>query len=212
MPDVHKTEIAVILDRSGSMISIKQDMEGGFAQFVAVQRAEPGQCSLSLYQFDDQYEVVYEERPLCDVPELSIVPRGSTALLDAVGRSMARVGERLADKPEHERPGVVIVMVITDGQENASHEVSRRALKAAIKVQQRRYNWRFMYLGADASAFSEAASLGIQAAARYSPDSAGVDRLYAASSVAVPECRSRVSAGEEHAEIEIAKDLTSKGR
>jgi hypothetical protein len=207
MPDIHKTEIAVILDRSGSMLSVKQDMEGGFAQFVAAQRAEPGQCSLSLYQFDDQYEIVYEERPLCDVPELSIVPRGSTALLDAVGRSMARIGERLAAKPEHERPAIVIVMVITDGQENASHEVSRRALKAAIKVQQRKYNWRFMYLGADASAFSEAASLGIQAAARYSPDSAGVDRLYAASSAAVAEFRA--AAGDAHAEIEIDKDLAS---
>jgi hypothetical protein len=210
MTDPNKTVIAVVLDRSGSMLAIQDDMEGGFAQFVAEQRALPGECTLSLYQFDSEYEVVYEDLPLCDVPPLSIVPRGSTALLDAVGRSIKRLGERLAAKPEHERPGAVVVMVITDGEENASREVKRHVLKKAIEKQQRKYNWRFMYLGADASAFSEAASLGIQAAARYSPDTSGVNRLYVASSAAVASFRSRVASGEQNADIEIAEDLSSK--
>jgi hypothetical protein len=209
MPDVSKTEIAVILDRSGSMHTIKQDMEGGFAHFVAEQRTQPGSCTLSLYQFDDQFEVVYEELPLSHVPELSIVPRGSTALLDAVGRSIARIGERLAAKSEQERPGIVVVMVITDGEENASCEVRRADLTAAIELQQRKYNWRFMYLGADASAFAEAASLGIKAAARYAPNSAGVGRLYSSASAAVAQHRLRAAASMP-SEIEIEKDLTSK--
>jgi hypothetical protein len=210
MTDLNKTVIAVVLDRSGSMISIKDDMEGGFAQFVADQRALPGACALSLYQFDSEYEVVYEDLPLGDVPPLSIVPRGSTALLDAVARSITRLGERLAAKPEHERPGAVVVMIITDGEENASCEVKRHVLKKTIARQQRKYNWRFMYLGADASAFSEAASLGIQAAAQYSPDTSGVKQLYVASSVAVASFRSRVASGVQNADIEIDAELRSK--
>lgn len=210
MTDPNKTVIAVILDRSGSMMAIQDDMEGGFAQFVAEQRALPGECTLSLYQFDSEYEVVYEDLPLGDVPALSIVPRGSTALLDAVGRSITRLGKRLAAKPEHERPGAVVVMVITDGEENASRKVKRHVLKKTIEAQQRKYNWRFMYLGADASVFSEAESLGIQAAARYSPDTSGVNQLYVASSAAVASFRIRVASGEQNADIEIDEDLRSK--
>jgi len=207
MTDPNRTELAIVLDRSGSMTSIQADMEGGFAQFVAEQRTLPGFCAVSLYQFDSEYEVVYEELSVHDVPPLSITPRGSTPLLDAVGHTIGRLGERLAAKPEHERPAAVIVMVITDGEENASREIKREGLREMIDRQQRIYNWRFMYLGADASTFSEAESLGIRAAARYAADSHGVDQLYAASSAAVVEYRSRIARGDESAELEIEPDL-----
>jgi hypothetical protein len=208
MTDSNKTEIAVILDRSGSMASIKADMEGGFAHFVAQQQALAGECVLSLYQFDDQYDVVFEDLPLRNVPPLSIVPRGSTALLDAMGRSIARIGARLAAKPDSARPGCVIIMVITDGQENASCEVTREALKQSIEHQRNNYNWQFMYLGADVSAFAEAESIGIAAAARYSPDARGVQQLYAATAASVSECRRRVTCGEPAA-LAIDPDLKS---
>ena len=206
--DIHKTEIAVILDRSGSMASIQHEMVSGFAQFVQRQAAEPGDCVLSLYRFDDKYDVVYEERPLAKVRRLSLSPRGSTALLDAVGRSIARIGERLAAKPEHQRPGTVIVMIITDGQENASIEVSRDVLKTMIERQEKVFNWQFMYLGADASTFDEAASLGISAPACYSPSARGVERLYEASSLSVASIRQRIASGETSARISIPRTLS----
>ena len=144
-----------------------------------------------------------------DVPALSITPRGSTALLDAMSRSIARIGARLAAKPDSERPGSVIIIVITDGEENASCEVTRKALNRSIEHQRKNYNWQFMYLGADLSAVSEAASIGIPAAARYSPDARGVQQLYSASSAQVAEYRSRVARGE-RAELEIDPDLKSE--
>jgi uncharacterized protein YegL len=204
MTDPRKTEIAVVLDRSGSMARITQEMQTGFAQFVKEQRAQPGECVLSLYRFDHAYEVVFEERPLAKVPPLRLVPRGSTALLDAVGHSIARIGDRLSAKPEHARPGSVVVMIMTDGQENASVEVSRDVLKASIQRQEQLYHWQFMYLGADASVFSEARSLGIDAVSHYPASSAGVERVYARSSHSITEYRSRVSRGEVHARIKLS--------
>jgi len=201
MTDPRKTEIAVILDRSGSMASIKKEMQTGFARFVASQMVLPGECVMSLYRFDTVYEVVFEERPLAKVPHLRLAPRGSTALLDAVGHSIARIGERLAAKPEPMRPGSIIVMIITDGQENASVEVRRDVLKATIKRQMQAYSWQFMYLGTDASVFSEAASLGIPAASRYAPDAGGVARLYAESASSVADFRSRFQRGDAGASI-----------
>lgn len=208
MTDQNKTEIVVILDRSGSMDSIRADMEGGFKRFIEEQRAQPGVCAVSLYQFDDQYDVVYEDKPIAEVPPLSLLPRGWTALLDALGKSVVRVGERLRAKPEHERPGAVIVVVITDGQENKSTEYNRQQVRTLITLQEGTYNWRFMYLGADASAFAEAGSLGIVTAAQYSPSRKGVQNLYAAASASVSSHRSNVRGGNARAALNIDPDLT----
>ena len=82
------TDIITILDRSGSMESIQSDTEGGFNAFVQKQRETPGACALSLYQFDDVYEVVYENRPIAQVPPLQLEPRNMTALLDAIGSTV----------------------------------------------------------------------------------------------------------------------------
>ena len=86
------THLYFLLDRSGSMQSIKSDIEGGFAAFVDEQRKAPGDCLASLSQFDDAYEVVYADRPLSDVPALDLRPRNMTALHDAMGRLIAHRG------------------------------------------------------------------------------------------------------------------------
>ena len=116
------THLYFLLDRSGSMQSIKSDIEGGFAAFVDEQRKAPGECLANLSQFDDVYEVVYADRPLADVPPLDLQPRNMTALHDAMGRLITDAGAKLAAIPEDERPGTVIVAIMTDGLENASQE------------------------------------------------------------------------------------------
>lgn len=186
MPNAQLCELAVVLDRSGSMQSIKADMEGGFATFIAEQRKDPSPCVVSLYQFDSVFNVVYEERPLSEAT-LELVPRGSTALLDALGKTIAMVGERLRAKPESERPGKVVVLVITDGYENASHEWSRARVKLAVEHQREKYNWQFAFLGANIDSFAEARSLGVapQATMNYESNTKGVARAYRAVGMAL---------------------------
>jgi uncharacterized protein YegL len=196
MTDKNLCEVIVVLDRSGSMTTIRADMEGGFKSFLEEQRALPGRCVVSLYQFDDQYEKVFEERDVRELQGISITPRGNTALLDAVGRTIVSAGERLAKKPEHERPGAVIVLVITDGQENASREYGRPEVKQLVEQQQKSYAWKFVYLGADLSAFAEAASMGFAQNAVATYDSMDAGSAYAGASNQVRSLRTATAKGE----------------
>ena len=158
------THLYFLLDRSGSMQSIKTDTEGGFEAFIAEQRKAPGECRVTLAQFDNEYDVVYADRPLADVPALDLQPRGSTALLDAMGRTITDAGTRLAALPEAERPGTVIVAIMTDGHENASQEWTRPAIKALVTQQSTQFAWQVMYMGADQDAIEVGAGLGVAAA------------------------------------------------
>ena len=155
------THIYFLLDRSGSMQSIKTDTEGGFAAFVEEQKKAPGECRVTLAQFDNEYDVVYADRPLADVPPLDLQPRGSTALLDAMGRTITDAGTRLAALPEDQRPGTVIVAIMTDGHENASQEWTRPAIKALVTQQSTQFAWQVMYMGADQDAIEVGAGLGV---------------------------------------------------
>jgi len=177
------TDLIIIMDRSGSMSSIQQDMEGGLDQLFTDQRKEPGECQVTLVQFDDEHELVYEAKPLADVPPTKLVPRGTTALLDAMGFTIRRTGERLAALPEAERPGKVIVVIVTDGHENASKEYQpsaggRERIAAMVKEQEEKYSWTFVYLGANQDAFEVGGSIGVRCAANYVADSVGVKGLY----------------------------------
>ena len=163
MTDSQRTLIAVLLDRSGSMESIKSDTEGGFNAFIGEQRTGPGQATVTLAQFDTEYEVVYSNRPIADVPQLTLQPRGRTALLDGVGRLITDVGAELAALPEAERPGHVIVLVMTDGYENSSVEWTGRAVNTAIKRQEAQYSWDFVFLGANIDAVTVGQELGFAA-------------------------------------------------
>lgn len=156
-----KTDIVVLLDRSGSMATIRKDMEGGFDSYIADQRKIPGECSVTLAQFDDVYEVVYAGKPLAEVPPLSLEPRGWTALLDAFGRLIDETGTRLAALTEEERPERVLFVVITDGQENRSRELTKEAIFERVKRQTETYGWQFVYFGANQDAIAVAAGLGI---------------------------------------------------
>jgi hypothetical protein len=157
------THIYFLLDRSGSMQSIKSDIEGGFAAFVEEQRRGAGDARATLAQFDDVYEVVYAGRPIADVPPLDLQPRNMTALHDAMGRLITDAGEELAALPESQRPGTVIVAIMTDGMENASKEWTGASIKALVSQQTDVWGWTFMYMGADQDAVEVGTSLGIAA-------------------------------------------------
>jgi len=176
--DLNHTEVIIVMDRSGSMEAIKSDMEGGLDQFFADQKKEPGRCTVTLTQFDDRYEVVYSGKDLKDVPKAALEPRGMTALLDAVGKTINEVGDRLAKTKEKDRPGRVIFLIVTDGCENASHEFSHAQVKKMIEEQTSKYNWLFVYLGANQDAFAEANKLGILIANNFVANSVGTQALY----------------------------------
>lgn len=164
MTKANYSELIVVLDRSGSMSSIRKDMQGGFDTFIAEQRKIPGECRVSLFQFDDIFETVYQGKSLTDVPPLDLIPRGGTALFDAIATAVDRTGERLAAMPEHERPDRVAVLIITDGQENSSQKATSKEVMKRVATQRGTYNWSFSFLGADETSLDVADTLGIGAA------------------------------------------------
>ncbi|MFM9033111.1 MAG: VWA domain-containing protein [Mycobacterium sp.] len=158
--DTNKTLIAALLDRSGSMQAIADDMRGGFDAFIAKEAGQPGLTTVTLAQFDDQYEVVYRDRPVGAVPALVLEPRSRTALLDAIGRFVTEIGAGLAALPESERPADVTVLVMTDGLENASSEWTVEGVRALIAQQESVYSWDFVFLGANMDAVEVGTNLG----------------------------------------------------
>jgi Mg-chelatase subunit ChlD len=155
------TDITLVVDRSGSMQEIRSDAEGGVRAFIEKQAKEPGEALLTIVQFDTEYEFVCKGIPIAQAPEFELVPRGSTALLDAIGRAMIETGQRLEAMAEQDRPGLVIFVVMTDGQENASTEFTSARIKEMTQLQQETYNWHFTFLGADQDSFAEAQQMGI---------------------------------------------------
>lgn len=213
MTDPEFTHIEFVLDRSGSMITIRSDIEGGFNTFIADQATHPGRCTVSLAQFDDHYDVVYTARDVGDVPALDLQPRGTTAMLDAIGRSIIGLGVRLAAMPEDERPGTVIFAVMTDGLENASKEFTYPAIKALITQQEQVYNWQFLYMGADQDAIEVGASMGIRPDRSLTYGRGSSRAAYAAGSALASNIRTAAAAGMPAAEVgfsaadrEAAKD------
>lgn len=194
------THIALILDRSGSMASIKTDTIGGVNTFIQKQKEAPGEATMSLYQFDDHYEAVYENKNIKDAPLLNdstFIPRGSTALLDAIGRTTVSIGEQLSKLSENERPSKVIVLIVTDGMENASKEYKTNKIKEMIQHQESTYAWEFVYIGANQDAILVAQSLGVigSKAINYSGNVQGTHEIYRSLSSNISGMRCNVSAG-----------------
>jgi hypothetical protein len=164
MTNTDYTALLLIVDRSGSMADIAADMEGGIRTLLDEQAAQPGRLTVDFVRFDDKYEHVAKLADPAKV-KVKISPRGSTALLDAVGRAVTEFGETLAAMPEEERPGTVLVAIVTDGLENASKEWQGFQVKELIEQQQRDYSWVVTYLGANQDAISVAHHIGINPSA-----------------------------------------------
>ncbi|HTM86395.1 MAG TPA: VWA domain-containing protein [Mycobacterium sp.] len=185
--------IAALLDRSGSMQSIADDMRGGFDAYLAGERTQTGRTVVTLAQFDDRYQLVYQNRPVAEVPPLTLEPRGTTALLDAIGRFITEVGSGLAALPEDDRPGDVTVLEMTDGMENASKEWTKDAVQQLVSQQENAYSWDFVFLGANMDAVDVGTDLGFAPgkSLTYDASPAGVSGAF--SSVAAYRQRRRAS-------------------
>lgn len=158
--------ICCIIDRSGSMHSIQSDAIGGFNAFIKAQKNEPGRAVFTLVLFNHEYAKLYDAVPLQDVQPLTVEtyqPDGMTALLDAVGRGIDELGASLAAAPEEERPGKVIVAILTDGEENSSRVFTREQVFETISHQRDVYKWEFFFLAANQDAIQAGGSIGIAA-------------------------------------------------
>lgn len=176
------TEIIFLLDRSGSMGGLESDTIGGFNAFIEKQRQLEGEIIVTVVLFDDRYEILWngvkaEEAKLTDK---EYFVRGTTALLDAVGKTILDVGYRLSRTKEEERPGKVIFVITTDGLENSSREFTYQKVKELIKYQQEKYGWEFIFLGANIDAAKEADNIGIKKenAYKYEASSVGIQEMY----------------------------------
>jgi hypothetical protein len=167
------TRLALVLDRSGSMASIDEATVAGINRFIDEQKRVPGTATLKLVQFDDVFEEVFDT-PIAEAPGLTLSktprpgqrtyqPRGSTALLDAIGRTITELGSGLEAMPEEERPSKVIVIIMTDGLENASNRFTAMQVLDLIVQQRDVYKWDFVFLGANQDAIATASQIGISA-------------------------------------------------
>jgi len=161
MPNPNLTEIVMIVDRSGSMVTIQKDAEGGLNNLFQEQSRVPGEAHVTLVQFDTEYEMLFENKPLRDVPHYELQPRGATALLDAMAQTIRSVGDRLERTPDLQRPGKVVVVVVTDGEENSSKMFTREQVFSMVEHQRTKYAWEFMYLAANQDAIAVGMSYGI---------------------------------------------------
>ncbi|WP_044337109.1 vWA domain-containing protein [Rossellomorea aquimaris] len=188
------TEIIFLLDRSGSMSGLESDTIGGFNSFIEKQSQLPGETLVTTVLFDDKVEPLWSGIEANDVKltQEEYYVRGCTALMDAVGKMILEVGHRLSNLEEVERPGKVIFVITTDGMENASVEFSASKVKDLINHQQERYNWEFIFLGANIDATEEGMNIGIDIENSYQFEASakGVEKMYDIVSDAVREKRS----------------------
>lgn len=157
------TEIIFLLDRSGSMSGLENDTIGGFNSFVKRQ-SEQGDTKITTILFDDRYEILHYNQKATDVclTEKEYYTRGNTALLDAIGKTIIDVGSRIANTAPKSKPNKVIMVITTDGQENASTEFDYATIQGMIRSQQKQHEWEFVFLGANIDVGEESVKLGIQ--------------------------------------------------
>jgi uncharacterized protein YegL len=199
------TDITIVLDRSGSMQSCRTDAQGGVNSFIEDQAKQSGEALLTLVQFDNEYEFVHKGVPIKDVPPFTLVPRGSTALYDAIGRAINETGERLAKIPEQDRPGLVLFAIVTDGEENDSKEFTQEQIKKMIDHQTTKYNWKFTYVGANQDAFKVANSINIPTSSALNYSTACTKSAFSSLSSGVIRARS-MSARGASAELSYTKN------
>jgi len=194
------THIAVILDRTGSMQPIREDTIGGFNTFLNEQKNEPGFATLTLVQFDSQdpYEVIHKFKAIKEVPELTLetyVPRASTPLLDAMGRGINDLEGSLSELEEDQRPERVVMVVITDGQENASREFKKDVVQKMIREKQEKNDWQFVFLSADLDAIQDAIESGVrmQSAMAFDKNADGTAAVWESVSARISDYRAERS-------------------
>ena len=206
-----KTILGILIDRSGSMISIASDMNGGISNFIKDQAKEPGDCTLILSQFDNVYEDIYHDDIKNYNLQFQLQPRNSTALCDAIMKISAKIEEEIVKGPI---PDHVVLMIVTDGYENASQEVSKAQIKDLVE-QKEKDNWNILYLGGGDSFYegSEEFSVSRDCTAGYACNSVGTNNAFKMSSDKIKtmrgmSCGTRVSSyTDEERELLVSNDL-----
>jgi len=192
------TELVFILDRSGSMGGLESDTIGGFNSVLMKQKKEAGDANITTVLFDDQYELLHDRYNLREVSNITAneyFVRGTTALLDAVGKTISKMIHVQRRASEEERAGKVMFVIITDGMENASVEYSYNKINKMIDHQKKNYEWEFIFLGANIDAAEVAGRFGIakDRAANYHADSEGTRLNYDVISDTVSQLREKGS-------------------
>lgn len=191
------TEMVFILDRSGSMAGMEDDTIGGFNGLIKKQQKEEGEAFVSTVLFDDRTEVLHDRVALDKLQPMTdreYYVRGCTALLDAVGRAIKHISNVHKYAREEDRPEKTMMVIITDGYENASREYTYAKVKKLIHEQEEKHGWEFLFLGANIDAAAEADRFGIckERAVRYEQDSAGIAKNFAAVGMAMSCCRANM--------------------
>lgn len=155
--------ICFVLDESGSMYNSVDDVIGGFQKLIDEQKGEKnGECIISLYRFSNTVKKDYIGKPVDEVPKLTYSPGGCTAMNDGVGTAIDEIGKWLSDMDESERPSKNMIVIMTDGKENASKEYAFDIVKEKIKHQEEKYSWTFVYMGTNLQDLKDANRLGIK--------------------------------------------------
>ena len=158
------TELVFILDRSGSMGGMESDVIGGFNSVIERQRNLEGEVLVSTILFDNETEILHDREDIDFVEPLTedeYYTRGSTALLDAVGGAIKHISRIHKYAREEDRPEHVMFFINTDGYENSSHKYSYDKIKTMIDIEKEKYDWEFVFMGANIDAFDVATRMGI---------------------------------------------------
>jgi len=192
MPKKNSTLIVCVLDRSGSMSSTIDDSIGGFNTFIEEQKKlKVDEASVTTVLFDDRYEILYQNKKLDDVEKITKeiwMPRGMTALFDALGKTINDVGCELDKLTEDQKPEKVLFVVVTDGQENSSKEFNSEQVKKLISDQRNIWKWEFLFFGATEDSLNDAKNIGILHCKSY--DTSNTKGMYSCFSSSVQSYRS----------------------
>ena len=188
------TELVFILDRSGSMGGLESDTIGGFNSMLTKQQAEPGECRITTVLFDNQYEILHDRidiKAVNAITDRDYFVRGQTALLDAVGKTINKIGSVQKNTADEYRADKVLFVITTDGMENASREFNYDKIKSMIERQKSKYGWEFIFLGANIDAVEVADRFGVarNRAQNFHNDSEGIALNYAVVSETVASFR-----------------------
>lgn len=188
------TELVFILDRSGSMGGLESDTIGGYNSLLQKQKDEGGEALITTVLFDNKYELLHDRINLKDIEPITdreYYVRGSTALLDAIGSTINKIGNVQKHIAEEERAEHVMFVITTDGMENASREFTYGKVCQMIEHQKDKYGWEFIFLGANIDAISVAKSIGINhdRAVKFKADNKGISMNYSVISEAVSSLR-----------------------
>lgn len=206
-------ELVFILDRSGSMGGLESDTIGGYNSMLSKQKKEKtGKVSVTTVLFDDQYELLYNQVPIEKVSPMTeeeYYVRGSTALLDAIGKTVMQVK---ANQDKKEIKDKVLFVIITDGMENASREYRADQIKKLIEERKEKNNWEFLFLGANIDAIGAAKDLGIDSsrAVRFKSDKKGTAKNYEVLNEAIKEIRGGYQLNNSW-KNEIEEDVKNRG-